>query len=248
MAWGHRLSSLHFGCGWSGLGLVTVLVLGQSPGAEPLAACTVNHSCLWLCQSSTFSICPSVVLCVLQVSAHRRETALAASLNVPSPKGRNVLCRIQQELGITESLLSAETPSDQPPVPAEGKHKGGNRPNSEGNNFVLLHFLFLEALSCLCTLPGIGDLLLEAGFLQPESLHSHFHSVLLCCDSSVGQSNASCMQGYSSSYWKGNQPCFPQYQHATPSFPLAEPFSLSQLCPGLVSGSVWAGEVLITQS
>lgn len=75
---------------------------------------------------------------------------MAASLNVPSPKGRSVLCRIQQEFGITESLLFAETPSDQPPVPAEGKHKGGNRPNSEGNNFVLLHFLFLEALSRLC--------------------------------------------------------------------------------------------------
>lgn len=130
------------------------------------------------------------VLCVLQVSAHRRETALFASLNVPSPKGRNVLCRIQQEFGRTESPLSAETPSDQPPVPAEGKHKGGNRPNSEGNNFVLLHFLFLEALSCLCTLPGIGDLLLRAGFLQPGSLHSRFHPVLLFCGSSVGQSNA----------------------------------------------------------
>lgn len=102
---------------------------------------------------------------------------MAASLNVPSPKGRNVLCKIQQEFGITESLLSAETPSDQPPVPAEGKHKGINRPNSEGNNFVLLHFLFLEALSCSCTLPGIGDLLLRAGFLQPGSLHSHFHPV-----------------------------------------------------------------------
>lgn len=37
---------------------------------------------------------------------------------------------------------------------------------------MLLHFLFLEALSCLCTLPGIGDLLLRAGLLQPGSLHS----------------------------------------------------------------------------
>lgn len=115
---------------------------------------------------------------------------MAASLNVPSPKGRNVLCRIRQEFGRTESLLSAETPSDQPSVPAEGKHKGGNRPNSEGNNFVLLHVLFLEALSCLCTLPGIGDLLLRAGFLQPGSLHSHFHPVLLCCGSPFGQSSA----------------------------------------------------------
>lgn len=144
-----------------------------------------------------------------------------------------MLCRIQQEFGITEFLLSAETPSDQPPVPAEGKHKGGNRPNSEGNNFVLLHFLFLEALSCLCTLPGIGDLLLRAGFLQPGSLHSHFHPVLLCCDSSVGQSNAPLHAGIQLFPLKGNQPCFPQHQHATRSLPLAEPFSLSQLCPGL---------------
>lgn len=30
-------------------------------------------------------------------------------LNVPSPKGRDVLCRIWQEFGRTESLLSAET-------------------------------------------------------------------------------------------------------------------------------------------
>lgn len=159
---------------------------------------------------------------------------MAVSLNVSSPKGRNVLCRIQQEFGITESLLSAETPSDQPPVPAEGRHKGGNRPNSEGNNFVLLHFLFQEALSCLCTLPGIGDLLLSAGFLQPGSYIQI--SILFSCaeTAQLGRAMPLCMQGYSSSHCKGNQPCFPQHQLATRSFPLAEPFSLSQLCPGLV--------------
>lgn len=57
-----------------------------------------------------------------------------------------MLCRIQQEFGITESLLSAGTPSDQPPVPDEGKHKGGNRPNSEGNNSVLLTFSFSRSI------------------------------------------------------------------------------------------------------
>lgn len=121
----------------------------------------------------------------------------AASLNVPSPKGRNVLCRIWQEFGRTESLLSAETRSDQPPVPAEGKHKCGNRPNTEGNNFVLLHFLFLEGLSCLCTLSGIGDLLLRAGFLQPGSLHSHFILFSCAVAGHLGRAVPLCMQGYS---------------------------------------------------
>lgn len=145
----------------------------------PLVLLEQHILCLSLCGS----------LCAAGLGTQKR-AALAVSLNVPSSKSRNVLCRIQQEFGITESLLSAETPSDQPPVPAEGKHKGENRPNSEGNNFVLLHFLFLEALSCLCTLPGIRDLLLRAGFLQAGSLHSHFHAVLLCCGCSAGQSSA----------------------------------------------------------
>jgi len=82
-----------------------------------------SRLCLQLCWGIALSV-PTAALCVLQVSAHTEQTALAAryanGLNVPSPKGRDVLCRIQQDFQGAESLLSAETPPKQPPVPAEG--------------------------------------------------------------------------------------------------------------------------------
>lgn len=129
---GHRLSSLHFGCGWSGLSLVTILVLRlaiQSHGAEPLAACTINQ-CPAISAFSSVGASLSLSLQWLSVccrSQHTGEqTVLTAHytnwLKVSSPKGRDVLCRIQQEFGRTESLLSAETPSNQPPVAVEGRN------------------------------------------------------------------------------------------------------------------------------
>lgn len=84
---------------------------------------------------------------------------------------------------------------------------------------------------------GLGIFCLELDF---SSLGVYIHtSILFSCAvaAHLGRAVPLCMQGYSSFHWKGNQPCFPQHQYATRSFPLAEPFSLSQLCPGLVQAA-----------
>lgn len=85
-------------------------------------------------------------------------------------------------------------------------------------------------------LPGIWDLLLGAGFLQPGSLHSHFSS----CSPVLWQPQPDGamplgMQGCSSSPLERKlQPCFPRLPHAAQWLQLAEPFSLSHLRMGLV--------------
>jgi len=101
-------------------------------------------------------------------------------------------------------------------------------------------------------LPGIWDLLLRAGFLQPGSLHSHFSSSSLGCGSPsrTEQCPYTCRAFRP---WKGN--C--SLASLGSCMQLAEPCPLSHLCKGLVqwarpllqcSGFVGAGELLITQS
>lgn len=187
----------------------------QRCGAEPLAACTINQ-----CPASSAFSSVGASLLELSVCCRSRHTgeqsALAAhctnQLNVPSPKGMDVLGRIRQEFGRAESLLSS-----QPPVPVEERSEGGRRSNSEGSNCcVLLYFLFLEALTCLCTMDcwGLGSL---AGFPSP-GVYIHTSYRVLCCGSpSWTPERCPYMQGCSfSSLERKLQPCFPQLLHADP--------------------------------
>lgn len=105
-------------------------------------------------------------------------------LNVPSPKGRDMLSRIQCEFGGNESLLSAETPPNPPPVPMREDIRVRIALIQTKITLcaVTLYFsrginLFFCTMDCL----GAGVFCLELDFCSPGVYIHTSHPVLLCC-------------------------------------------------------------------
>lgn len=107
-------------------------------------------------------------------------------LNVSSPKGRDVLCRIWQEFGRTESPLSAETLQINLLYQLKEEIRVGVDLIQKKIilcSVTLFFFFFLEALTCLCTTDCLGSEIfcLELEFSSPGVYIHTSHPVLLCC-------------------------------------------------------------------